>query len=846
MSLTAVHVAAPAALFVPGTGRTLSVHTAGLAASLQPGEVRLFARGAQSPVKLRFPGARPVTPQGLEPQTARFHFLLSPDQRQWRRNVPSFARARYASLWPGIDAIFYLQGSDLEYDLVLRPGADPRRIRLRLEGAPTQLENGALNARLGTSILRHGKPSASQDGHHVPVDYVVLRNGDIGLKLGAYDHTRPLTIDPVITYSTFLSGGIAPSTHYYYGSDYITAIAVDPAGNAYVTGRTETGDFPTSEGAYQRSPSSCFLSKLDPSGTRLLYSTYFIGSCTAIAVDATGSAYVAGSDYELKFPLSPGAPYQGDPMRSNGFVAKFAPDGSRLQYATYVYGTPTSIAVDPAGYAYVGGSVGGIERFLATPGASQISVRGVSDAYVVKLNQSATAFVYSTLIGGTGGEWSPAIALDTSGNVYLAGNTDSTDFPVTPGAPQASLNTPPDADAFLAKLNPTGSALIYATYLGGPGPDEAKAVAVDPTGAAYIGGSTQSLAFPVTPGAVQPQHIFHPEYYSPDLEGFAAKINPAGNAWVYSTYLGGDAQDAVKGIVANASGQAFLVGSTSSRNFPVTPDALPMGGNIYDYNDAFVARLDAPGTSLLFSSHYAGNAPDEGNAIAIGPSNDIFIAGSTISSDMPITSGTYQPALQKNLNRGGFLARLAFGDVDLWPRKLRFDNLTPHSEPALLRLYASSAAGARTYQLGTASDAGWLGVADEMALTLRASPGGLPPGIYSGTASVNSPGVQVLPSLLQATMVISEFKASRDRLDLTPDSEPAQLSVTGGTGLYYTAAADVSWLRLDHPAGVTPSLLALSADTTGLTAGVYEGILRLTPKSAPGDTCTVRVTLVVP
>jgi len=401
-----------------------------------------------------------------------------------------------------------------------------------------------------------------------------------------------------LVYSTYL-GGI--------DDDYGSGIAVDTEGNAYVTGYTRSNNFPITAGAFQTTfadpagSGNVFVTKINPTGTALVYSTYLGGSGdeftdlpgNGIALDSSGSAYVTGSTRSADFPTTSGA-FQSvhSGAYDNPFVTKLDPTGSTLIYSTFLgEGLGKGIAVNSNGNAYVTGEIQG--PFPTTSGAVQ---RTSGSAFVTKLDPAGTSLIYSTLLGG-GRDGGEAIAVDAEGNAYVTGFTYSANFPTTPGAFQPvfgdALDPPsrfgPDPDAFVTKLNPTGSALVYSTYLGGNGAEFGRGIGVDASGNAYVTGSTGSLNFPTTPGAFQPTLGGGP------YDAFVTKLHSTGAVLVYSSYLGGVDADAGQGIALDANANAYVTGSTASKDFPITAGAFqPVFSdalNRYPVPDAFVAKI---------------------------------------------------------------------------------------------------------------------------------------------------------------------------------------------------------------------------------------------------------------
>jgi len=505
------------------------------------------------------------------------------------------------------------------------------------------------------------------DGVRREIDGGYIRKGAkrVGFQLAAYDTTRSLVIDPVLAYSTYLGGS---------GFDESHGIAVDAGGNAYVIGSTGSADFPTTSGAFQStfaggttpSPFDAFVTKLNPTGTGLVYSTYLGGSvsdeASSIAVDANGSAYLTGSTNSADFPTTAGA-FQPNfaSGTSDAFVTKLDHTGSAIVYSTYLGGSAaadsfdsgTGIAVDAAGNAHVTGYTTST-NFPTTPGAFQPTASvpdrtfftNPPDAFVTKLNPTGSALVYSTYLSGSGHDLPFGIAVDGDGNAYVAGSTTSTNFPTTPGAFQSTLAPDPlfghPQDAFVTKFDPAG-ALVYSTYLGGSGDDKGTAITVDPAGNAYVTGGTGSTDFPTTAGA------FQPAWGGGFDKTFVTKLNATGSTLVYSTYLGGGSGASSSGIAVDADGNAYIIGLTFLQcgrfscfsDFPTTLGAFQPsygGGN----SDAFVTKLNPAGSGLVYSSYLGGSSNDYGSGIALDASGNTYVTGATISSDFPTTPGALQ------------------------------------------------------------------------------------------------------------------------------------------------------------------------------------------------------------
>jgi uncharacterized protein (TIGR03437 family) len=575
------------------------------------------------------------------------NYFLGDNPARWRTGLPNYARARYPGVYPGIDLILYGEQGRLEYDFAVEPGADPSAIGLEFGGAEAVELGGEgdLLLRVAGGELRQHKPVAYQlrgERREFVESRFRLAGRRVSFEVGEFDRSRTLYIDPVLSYSTFLGGS---------QSDAGNAIAVDAAGNAYVTGATQWTALATTPGAPQasnRGSFDVFVIKLNPAGNALVYATYLGGSGSdsgaGIAVDAAGNAYVTGRTSSFGFPTTPGALRTSAAGSDDAFVVKLNPSGTALVYSTYLGGSgadfATSVAVNAAGEAYVTGATASSNFPLAGP--IQADYRGgtgmlSSDVFVSRLNAAGSALVYSTYLGDTGNDQANGIAVDAAGNAYIAGWTSSSGFPTTPGAYQTSGSS--FDDPFVAKINPAGSALVYSTFLNGDFTSEASGIAVDPAGHAYVTGWTHSTSFPTTPGAFQttfPQNA--------SRVGFVTKMAPGGNGLVYSTLLGG--RDSTEGtaIAVDASGNALVAGHTDASDFPLV---TPIQSTVSPAVSGFVAKLDGSGSSLGFSTYLGPSGLTYAESIAVDPSGNAYVTGDTGADDFP-TANAYQA-----LNGGG-------------------------------------------------------------------------------------------------------------------------------------------------------------------------------------------------
>jgi hypothetical protein len=591
---------------------------------------------------------------GVDELQGKSNYFLGNDPAKWRTNVPTYSKVKYEGIYSGIDLVYYGNQRQLEYDFIVAPGANPRSIAFDISGASRIRKDATGNLVFKTEEceIRWHKPVVYQENdgtrNEIAASYSITDKNRIGFQLAKYDASKPLYIDPLI-YSTYLGGS---------GIDQGNAIAVDSAGNAYVVGTTTSTDFPTKNALQAANGGSynVFVTKFNPDGSVLLYSTYLGGNYSdygyGIALDAARNVYVTGTTESTNFPTTSGAfqtvcndgsncgPYSGDV-----FLSKIDPSGSALVYSTYLGGNGDdvgyAIAVNGQGDALVTGVTQSTDFPSKNP--LQGSLAGTANAFISETNPTGSALIFSTYLGGSGYAAGHGIVLDSAGNAYVVGTTTSTNFPTM--NPLQPVNGG-GADAFVAKINPSGSAFVYSTYLGGKGYDLGYGIAVDSAGNAYVTGFTTSADFPTR----------NPwQAATGGTSAFVSKINPAGSALVYSTYLGGSQNFAGSFAIGNAiavdsAGHATLTGYTGEF-FPTTAGAIPVHCFTYcqDRYHAFVTRFNSHGSALVYSTQLGGQAPvrggqtyDIGAGIALDSAGNAFIAGSTQSTNFP-TKNPFQP-----------------------------------------------------------------------------------------------------------------------------------------------------------------------------------------------------------
>lgn len=648
-----------------GSGVRFIAHTPSATLLFGQGEVGMLFKSAQKSTyiarsqpsgsaRLQFFGANTAaTLLGGTQLPGYSNYIAGTNSSSAHTGVPAYATFTYKDLYTGVDLEYANAGGNLKGTYTVAPTADPAVIQWSYSRAEKMALDAQGNLQItlnpGGPTLTEAAPVAWQEnsGKRTPVaaSYRLNAEGMVSFNVGAYNHSLPLTLDPVI-YSSYLGGG---------DFDQANAVATDSTGNIYMAGTTQSAfDFPTTPGAYQTTlygTSDVFVAKLDSTG-HPIYTTFIGGngseSATGIAVDSGGNAYITGltnaQGPSFPYPTTPGAfqtTYAGGSY--DAFVTKLNPAGSALVYSSFLGGGSieqgNGIAVDGAGNAYVTGAT----RSANFIGASN-SMQGYQDGFVVKVNPTGSALGYSRYLGGTSAnaeDTGNGIAADGAGNAYVVGTTDSTDFPTTPGAFQTAYAGGFD-DVFVTKLSTSGS-LSYSTYIGGStagtsvGDDFGFGIAVDGSGSAVVTGETNSSNFPAN----------NPATFGGGYDAFITRLNPAGSALVGSRFLGGTHNDYANAVALDASGNIYITGKTTGNpggDFPtLNPDQPSFGGGL---SDAFVAAIRPDAQGLAYSTYLGGGAQgqtteDIGLAIAAGPGG-VYVTGETSSSNFP-TVNPIQP-----------------------------------------------------------------------------------------------------------------------------------------------------------------------------------------------------------
>lgn len=771
----------------------------GYSVRLGANETELVKDGAT--LRFRYLNAMPSPAiTGREALPGKANYFIGNDPTRWHTNIPTFAKVEYRDVYRGINLLYYGRQSGLEYDLVVAPGADPGEIRMAVEGAGRlQLDaQGDLIVQVtGDESIRWHAPLIYQmkDGRRVNVRGSFALHGNVvGFRLGRYDRTQPLVIDPVLAFSTYGPLDL----------EFANAITLDSSGNIYVTGRVN--------------PSGVFVLKLNAAGTAVIYKTRFgsSGSGIGIAVDSSGNVYVTGSTSASDFPLT--NPLQASSGgATDAFVTVFSADGSRMLFSTYLGGSGNDegedIAVDASGNAYVTGSTSSSNFPTAKPvqstfgGAGRIFQRG--DAFVAKVNTVSATLAYSTYLGGSDDDEGSGIAVDAAGNAYVIGSTSSPNFP-TARPFQAVLAG--SGNAFLAKLDPSGT-LLYSTYLGGSGNDAGLAIAVDGSGNAYLTGLTSSKDFP-TASPLQ-------SALASSTDAFVAKMNAAGSALIFSTYLGGAPggkiliQSGGSGIALDAAGNVYVTGSTNSSSFPVSnplqaffgggqcPVNSIFGPPFYPCSDVFVTKLNPSGTAMLYSTLLGGISLDSPGGIAVDATGNVYLAGTTYSNDFPILNAL-QPVGPSTIFSLPFVAKLADTGV----------NCSYSVSPASQSFAGGQATG--TVTLSTPSGCLWRAVSNDPWLTISVPAfGAASRAVTFAVAGNSGPAARIgTLNIGGQTVTITQAGATSG---CTYAISPANMAVdysAGTSGLTVTAPAGCGWSAISGDGWIAPTTV------TGTGTGV--------------------------
>jgi len=829
-------------------------------------------------VRLSLAGANLHAPiEGNDLQPGHSNYFIGNDPSRWQRNVPHFARVKYRGVYPGVDLVYYGNQGRLESDYILAPGANPAQIGLQIKGASAvKLDSqGALVLSTAAGDVVLHKPFAYQETaegrREVAANFVQHGPHLVGFRVAPYDTRQPLIIDPILVYSTYLGGT---------GKDFANAIAVDATGNAYITGftlskQTDPNPFPLKnpyQGTFLATAGTAqetFITKLDPSGGSLIYSTYLGGTGSGaqidqgrgIAVNANGEAFVVGTTSANDFPTSGTvSPLQSVLPNSSGtaFLTRLNSAGSALLYSTYLGGNGNDnglgIALDPVGIAYVTGVTTSTNfPVFPNPGAFQTSnnaqTAGGDTAFISKIDTTKpgnSGLLYSTYLGGSGGETAQAIAVNSTGIAYVTGQTKSINFPrPTAPAPFQTALAGTRTNAFIAQIDTTitgPGGLIYSTYLGGTGTasgggDQGNGIALDGTNNVYIVGTTGSNDFPVTTGAFQTTNPNMAVSGNGLLNraAFVARFDTTksgASSRIYSTYLGGTGSlgDSGAAIVVDSLKNAYVTGHTTSNDFPTVGALQTAQGQ-----NAFVTVFNPTGTGLVFSTFWGGNGRDDGAGIALDTAStpNIYFAGATTSTTFPISGIAFQKTFAGN--QDAFVTKLssasAAGGVSVAPTSLAFGSQTVNTTSAAQTVTLTNGANV-ALTITSISFSGANGSDFSETNTCPLSPATLAAGANCTISVTFTPATTAAES---ASLTISDNNGASLQ----------QLVTLTGTG---TASGTPDFAVSVSPASSTVTAGATANFTVTVTSltGFNSVVSAACTGAPPASTCTLTPTSVTP
>jgi hypothetical protein len=872
-----------------GPGVEFLSRGAGVTSRLGPAHAE-FPIGS-SIVRMDLMGGATVHGEGVDRLPGLSSYFTGRDPSQWRTHIPQFGQVRYRNVYRGIDLVYYGNHGALEYDFVIAPGAQPNDIRLVYRGIKRlRLVGDDLVLDADGGKIRQHRPTAYQviNGarSEIAASYSLSGDRQIGIKLGRYDKSLPLIVDPVLEYSTYVGGGVGQD-----GPTWETGVRTDSEGNVYLTGVIASAAGTPSGMAN--------VVKFSPSRNQILYwVNYSTGTGPqhvvlpySLAVDAQGSAYICGIAAQGMIPIVNAYQSTGHSGDVDGYVAKFAPDGQSLVYSTYLGGSLADwlygIAVDATGNAFVTGSTtSGDFPVLNAVQPTRKSPANDVETVVAKFSPTGQ-LLFSTYFGGTGGSSGSAVAVDSSGSPVVTGNAftgrNGHDFPTTPNAYQTTV---PETECMFAAKFTTDGQLVFSTLFGGDfttsGP-----VVLDSQNNLYLAGQAMRPTLPVV-NALMPQ-------WPGSYNAFVAKLSPDGTRLLHSTYLGGNGIDYLRALAVDGGGNIYAAGGTSSTNFPlknsltpflVNPN-IPAAWNSY----GFVTKIGPDGQSLVYSTLIGGSqASTIISAMAVDSAGKVYVAGATSDADFPLqnafqsTIGNVTGATS-NYPSTVFLARLsdAPGEgptiytppppgpvLTVSPNTFTVNAVLDGMATSQAADITSSAAGTTftaaastnpVFINGAIATVNWLSVSPASGtapaqITVTANPAGMPAGVYNGSVTVTPASGN--PTGIGVTMVVSPFAATvsaapsslafSSTKDGTAPPQAIALSATGSAAvsLSVSTASGGSWLAVTPNSATAPFQASVSVNTLGLAAGSYSGVVSAQPQGGTATSVPVTLSITAP
>jgi len=757
-----------------------------------------------SGLRLKLLGANPQpVVSGTDELPGKANYFIGNDHSKWRTNVPTYAKVRYQGVYPGVDLVYYgTQGGELEYDFVVAPGANPKAIALGIEAqakSPLRVDadgnlvvklNGG-DVQLHRPVIYQTDPAATASASRAKVEgnFALDAQNRVRFELGPYDHSRALVIDPVLSYATYLGGG---------GGDIGYGIAIDSSDStlaAYIAGVTNSSNFPTAGGAatvtYEGN-GDAFVAKLNGAGTNLLYSAYVGGTgsdaATAVAVRA-GSIFITGNTSSVDFPVS----------------------------------APVSTAYP----------------FQRTYG-------GNTDAFVTQINTDGSNIVYSSYLGGSGADFGQGIAVDSAGNAYVTGSTQSANFPMVNAMQSINKGS---SDAFVTKVNFTGEALVYSTYLGGTSADVGQSIQVDSTGNAYIAGYTFSSDFLTVnvPATTPIQGTI-----GGGADAFVAKLKPDGSGLLFSTFVGGTGDDRAFGVALDSSLNVYIAGSTVSADFPVTSGVYQPA--LKGSSDAFVTKLNAAGSSLVYSTYLGGSGVDQANGIAVTPAGIAYVTGFTESSDFPTRNPIQSTLGLSNNNLCGTLpcADIFVTQLSADGSALTYSTYLGGNGPDFGQSIALDSTG-DPYITGSTSSANFPAIAGSYSSSLTGTAGNA---FIAKIDAANKTNISIVPYKLNfGNETLSVTSPLQQITIVNPSTAPLTITeiLVGQVGTSSTVFTETDNCLGTIPAGsyctmnvfFTPASTGQVTDTITITdnAGAIPGTEQIITLSGSGVTSATAVTV---
>ena len=801
----------------------------------QSNNIYLCATGAAihvhgSPVVFRLERAKAkARAEMLEPLSGISNYHLGHDPKKWRTGVPHFGRVRYHDVYPGIDLVYYGNAQDrLEYDFILRPGANPDAIRIAYNQPVHRDSNGDLLI----AGLRQRRPKVYQRDREIACDYVLDRHNRIQLALAEYDHTQALTVDPVIEYSTYLGGNAQNNAN---------DIAVDQSGNMYITGALESPKYPNLDPFQQASGTARLIvtAKIAAAGNAVVWYTYTGGSASndgeKIALDSSGNTYVAGFTSSTDFPARNAAQPVFGGGYENAVIFKLDRNG-KLVYSTYLGGNnqerAQGLAVDATGAAFVSGFTWSID--FPVTNAIQRTMTGRPDAFLAKLSPAGDRFLFATYLGGDKLDYGAGLALDTSGNPVVVGTTASDDFPLV-NPLQSALGSGPES-GFITKISSAGDKILYSTYFGGNAAVFLRAVKLDSADNIWIFGQVVGAGLPL-------QNPLQSSFAGGTNDDVIAKLSAKGDSILFSTYFGGSDVELPSGLALDSAGNAYASGFTYSADFPSKNSMQPFVGAKHGYkSDTFLIKLSPTG-SLIYSTFLGGDGPDYNGGVTIGSNGAVYLCGSTGSDDFPLKNALQATYGGGNLNM--YITRLApeaapVSPFAVSPATLLFRYVIGGTLPDPQTVSVTSTAGALS--VAPSVSAGWLKFALANAntpTTLKVSvdPSGLKPSVYNGAIQLDpQTSIQVNFTILAPGPAVSGISPA----SIPVGSEATTVTITG-TGFQAGAAVQLATGTALATKFIDSGTLQITLDKSSLTQQVTLSFVVVNPNSAPSNAITLAI-----